>query len=258
MSGLKACNRDLWSPHVLTRSVLSAWWNADDHGTARMTDDGAGLISNWVDRIGGLALTAVTTARPTWASASFNTSKAGITFDGAVNCFVTTTLTSPTGANASEIWVVATATVAQNATLLAYGGSTNGTLRNVAMTSAFKVRSGDGTNLNIDTSSNLISSPSVVNGQLFGTTVNGWINGNAFTANPTTIPTLNTGTTRMRVASTTGGSASSFFGGVVRHVMILNGTLTAADRQRLEGYFAWDGGFQASLPVSCPYQRFRP
>ena len=35
-----------WTPYDLGPGCLSAWWSADDHGTARMTDDGAGLISN--------------------------------------------------------------------------------------------------------------------------------------------------------------------------------------------------------------------
>ena len=58
----------LWSPYLLNPSVLKAWWNADDHGTSYMTDDGAGLISSWIDRIGNVAVTGTTTQRPTWAS----------------------------------------------------------------------------------------------------------------------------------------------------------------------------------------------
>jgi hypothetical protein len=259
MSGLKACNRALWSPDVLTRSVLSAWWNADDHGTVRMTDDGAGLISSWIDRIGGMALTGTTTARPTWASGSFNSTKAGVTFDGSATTLAGTTLTTlPTGAVASEMWLSAVQTLAQTGVLVAYGAIGAGARRQISSNSTFHPLISDGSTNLTQTGTPTLASPGVVSGQMFSTTENGWMTGVAFPANPATIATLNTGTTRLRLGASNNTAAATFFGGVIRHAFILTGTLSLADRQRLEGYLAWDGGFQASLPQTHPYQLFRP
>jgi hypothetical protein len=261
MSAILACKRDPWGPHVLTRSVLKAWWNADDHGTARMTDDGAGLISNWVDRIGGMAVTATTTARPTWAASSFNSTVAGLTFDGVANCFVSTTLTTlPTGAVAGEIWVSTVLNTAGSlVNIFDYGGAVASSARVLqASSGAGKARVSDLTTIGADTSANVLTTPSVVSGQFFGTTMNGWINGNAFTVNPVTISSLNTGTTRARIGASNLGAAAGFWPGVIRHVFVLQGTLSDVDRQKFEGFLAWDGGYQASLPATHPYQRFRP
>lgn len=259
MSGLKACNRALWSPDVLTRSVLSAWWSADDHGTARMTDDGSGLISSWIDRIGGVTLTGTTTARPTYGSTSFNSSKAGLTFDGSANCLTGTSLTPlPAAAVAGEMWLSLTQTLAQTGVMLSYGGVAAGARRRLSCNATFHPIVSDGATNLTQGGTPFLSSPGVVSGQMFATTENGWMSGVAFPSNPVAISTLNTGTTRMRLGADNNTAAASFFGGVIRHAFILTGTLALADRQRLEGYLAWDGGFQASLPQTHPYQLFRP
>lgn len=259
MSGLKACNRALWSPDVLCRSVLSAWWSADDHGTANMTDDGAGLISSWIDRIAGIALTGTTTARPTWASNSFNASKAGLTFDGTATALAGTSITAlPNAAVAGEMWLSMTQTLAQTGVILSYGGIAAGARRKLTANATFHPILSDGTTNNQDLTGRVISLPSAVAGQMFSTTANGFNTGVAFAANPVTIGALNTGTTRMRLGADNNTAAASFFGGVIRHAIILTGTLALADRQRLEGFLAWDGGFQASLPQTHPYQLFRP
>lgn len=259
MSGLKACNRDPWSPYVLPRSVLSAWWNADDHGTANMTDDGAGLISNWVDRIGGIALSGTTTARPTWTNNAFNTSKAGVTFDGTATTLTGTSLTPlPSGAVAGEMWLSMTQILAQVGVMLSYGGVAAGARRRLSCNATFHPIVSDGATNLTQSGTPFLSSPGVVSGQMFATTENGWMSGVAFPNNPVTISTLNTGTTRMRLGADNNTAAASFFSGVIRHAFILTGTLGLADRQRLEGWNAWDGGYQAQLPVTHPYQLFRP
>jgi hypothetical protein len=254
----RAGARSLWTPHVLSRSILKAWWSAEDHGTQNMTDDGSGLISNWVDRIGGLAVTAVTTARPTWSSNAFN-GKPALTFDGAANCFVATALANlPTGAAPGEIWgVCQEGVLAANGAVFRYGGGGE-TTRAIVGQPNFQAQANDGATNNADTGPNLLSAPSIVSAAFAGTTLNGWINGLSFTGNPTTIPTLNTGTARLRIGANNSGSATNLFAGVIADILVIAGTLSTADRQRLEGYLAWKDVMQGSLPLLHPYRSFRP
>jgi len=261
MSGIKACNRALWSPDVLTRSVLSAWWCADDHGTARMTDDGSGLISSWIDRIGGMTVTATTTARPTWASTSFNSSKAGVTFDGSATGMSSTSLTTiPTGAVAGELWAscVQQSVPGANGLIIDYGaagGVATANTRQLRSNASQLVAASDGS---VAMNGGSLASPTCVSAQFSGTTMNAWTNGVAAAGNPTTIGTLNTGTTRARIGAATGSGITNSGLFVAPHIFILTGTLSLPDRQRFEGFLAWDGGYQASLPATHPYQRFRP
>jgi len=229
-----------WTPYDLGPGCLSAWWSADDHGTARMTDDGAGLISNWVDRAQGLALTATTTARPTWASTAFNGAKAGLTFDGTANTLATTTLTAlPTGAVAGEIWAVLSqskaGSVSGNFAAVRYGGTTDGTFRGLG-----RVNGAGNTNrarVAVDgtTAANILddgvqnfggAAGHVLRGQFSGTTLTGEMDGTTFSTSPASgVTTLATGTTRLRLGASTSGTAGNFWQGVLRHVIILRGLL---------------------------------
>ncbi len=136
-----------WAPVASLGSTLGAWWTADDHGTARMTDDGSGVISSWTDSVGAMAITAATTARPTWTSTAFNSAYAGLTFDGTANCFASTTLTTlPTGANAGwAMLVVAPTTSGTLYHMLSYGGTANATLRSLRKASNNAAQITDGT-----------------------------------------------------------------------------------------------------------------
>ena len=128
-----------FSPYDLGRDILRNWWSADDHGTARMTDDGAGLISSWTDRIAGLAVTAVTAARPTYGATAL-AGRPALTFDGVANCLASTSLTNmPTGAQDGEIWALFSQAAAApadtgNRDLIRYGGTSADTCRMVDRT----------------------------------------------------------------------------------------------------------------------------
>ena len=238
-----------WTPYDLGPGCLSAWWSADDHGTARMTDDGAGLISNWVDRAQGLALTATTTARPTWASTAFNGAKAGLTFDGTANALVTTTLTGlPTGAVDGEIWVVcqSTRTSVDSATYCAvrYGGTADGAFRGLSRSrpsangrAKVDVSSVEGANTLIDTALDADVALLSMRGKFSGTTLAQDVNGAAATPGSATgVTTLNTGTTRLRVGSGISGSAGNFWKGPIRHVLILRGLLPAKEEALMRAW----------------------
>lgn len=255
--------KDPWSPYVIPRSVLRAWWNVDDHGTALMTDDGSGVISSWSDRIGGLAITAATTARPTWAAASFNSAYAGITFDGVANCFVTTTLTSlPTAAVPGEIWMLCANTdpTSTSECTIRYGGTAAATVRNVgAFTSASIIRYSlsDFQTSIIDTST-VFTGYFVTGAAWDATTEYGFINGAPTAPASAVLATgLNTSTTRLRVGANTAATAAAFWGGLIRHVFVTT-ALGTADRQRLEGWMAWDVALNSLLPTTHPYRYVRP
>ncbi len=80
-----AALRALVDPQHEFGSALTHWWDARDHGTSRMVDDGAGLISSWTDRIAGLALTGTTTQRPTWSATALGSAYDGLTLNGSTN-----------------------------------------------------------------------------------------------------------------------------------------------------------------------------
>lgn len=258
---LKVILRKPWTPRDLG-GALVAWWSADDHGSANMTDDGSGLISNWIDRIGLMAITAATTARPTWTGGAFNGSYAGLTFDGTANCFVSTTLTTlPTSAVAGEIYAACSNTAVGSSQRMAccYGNSTasqNRALSSVDNGSTDKLRVSEGTtNINHQTA---ITGASILSGNWSGTLENAYQNGVAATGNPATIASLSTTATRFRIGAFIGAGATLFWQGAIRHVIVITGILSDADRQKLEGWLAWDGGMQSTLPGSHPYSARRP
>lgn len=253
-----------WHPQDLSASVLKGWWCADDHGTTKMTDDGSGLISAWVDRISGISATGTTTARPTWASNSFNTSFAGLTFDGTANCLVNTAFTAlPTGAVAGEIWAVGSQTALTGDATQRYiiqvggGGATSRTLiRAVGGGPANRFRVSDQTTALTDTVADL-STNFIGGGAWAGTTESGRINGADMSPSSTTIATIATATSRLRIGASANASATLFWQGIVRHVIVTM-TLTAARRLQLEGWLAWDSGLTGLLPASHPYKSVRP
>jgi len=250
-----------WMPTDLG-AALKAWWNADNHALPLMTDDGAGLISNWVDRAGGMAVTGTTTARPTWASNSFNSAYAGLTFDGVANTLVSTALTTlPTGATAGEMFAVASNTDPGTAALyiVRYGGGAASTDRALgkANGASARWRALDAT-VTTDVVNPLFTGPHFGRGEWSGTTQVSSIDGGAGTGPATgTIATLNTGTTRLRIGAAAGTSAAGWWIGVIRHVLVTT-TLTTLQRQQMEGWMAWNSGLQSLLPAAHPYKSARP
>lgn len=246
-----------WTPNSATlenSATLAAWWSAADY--LYMVDDGSGVISNWKDRVTQFGVNATTTARPTWSATSFNSAYPGMTFDGVANAMtVSSTTPLPTGSTAGEIWVVASATNdGVITTHVAYGSQGTALLR------AIRKNSGAQAAIITDNTSSLTGQTSavgahIIGGNWSGTTQNGFQDGVAFTGNPGTLAnTLNTATTRLRIGSMASASASSFFNGVIADVIVINGLLSTADRQRLEGYLAWRYALQANLPTTHPYR----
>ena len=100
--------------------------------------------------------------------------------------------------------------------------------------------------------------------QSFGTTLSGWINGNAQTG-----ATLSSARTNTASGFAIGGywnganysqtgSASSSATASISEILVYNTVLTATQRQQVEGYLAWKWGLQASLPGGHLYLSANP
>lgn len=218
-----------------------------------MTDDGSGLISNWVDRKGGLAVTATTTARPTWGAASFNSVYPGVTFDGVANALTAASTgnlpVGSTAGNLAAVFSIPSAGIA-NGRIITMGSSGSNS-RDLRQGSAGKPTVSDGSTT-ISSSAGTNFSPLILVGDWSGTTEDGWINGAALSGNPTTISSLNTGNSRVRLGANPAVSPSGF-GAMVLVDALVTTLVSAADRQKLEGYFAWKYAFQSSLTAGHPY-----
>lgn len=248
-----------WTPATL--SALVAWWNADDHGTANMTDDGAGLISVWKDRVNAVSTTAATTARPTYGATAFNSAYAGVTFDGTANALTTTSFAAiPTGSTAREIWVVADQQAASGTQriIVSYGAAAAG--QDVILNrpaAGTKVQFSDNALTYTDTLVTL-SGPHFFGFGLTGTTASGRADGAPMSPASGTITSLATGTVRFRIGSRDNASVGSLWQGPLRHLFVFNAILTLVQQQQLEGWIAWNSGLTSLLPANHPYKNGLP
>lgn len=255
-----------WDPYQLGPN-LRAWWCADDHGTSRMTDDGAGLISSWIDRIGNLAATGTTTQRPTWASNSLNSLPA-VTFDASANQLFTGTTTGlPVATTSGELWcLVGQSALVADTTLrcaIAYGS----TAANGTRLLARKVTSGTNraqASIDRNIAENVADTITDFSGNhIFmayfdqsGQIIGGRVDGSATTPPTGAMTLMNTGATRVRLGANIDGSG--LWNGPGAHYLIITGLQTLAQRQRLEGFLAWNRVLQAILPATHPYRWGRP
>ena len=55
-----------------------------------------------------------------------------------------------------------------------------------------------------------------------------------------------------------GGIDTSYHGTTIGEALMINGTISSTNRQRLEGYLAWKWGMQGNLPANHPYKTQAP
>lgn len=85
------------------------------------------------------------------------------------------------------------------------------------------------------------------------------INGTSYTSSTSSPATLFTGGNLIIGSTTNGGtSQNEFWNGYISEVIIYNRTLTASERQVIEGYLAWKWSLQSQLPVAHPYYSVQP
>jgi hypothetical protein len=243
-------------------SALKAYWDADDHGTGRMTDAGSGVISAWQDQTAGLSLTATTTARPTWASTSFNSIYAGVTCDGSANNLA---VSSTTGlvTGTTDGWIFGLLQSVSSGSIGAafgYGVATASNSRQVSKTAADFSQISDGSAALTDAAHSIVG-PHVLAGEWTGSAILGFVDESP-NSRSSIAASSNTSTTRTRFCGSQATSPANFYSGVIRTV-IVTGALTgftngASPRQQLGAWLAWHGGIQANLPWNHPYRNRAP
>lgn len=235
---LTGAGPSLWTPYSLG-AALKAWWNADDHGTANMTDDGAGLISSWMDRIGGVAATGTTTQRPTWSSTSYNSAKAGVTGDGSAMRLVATALGSiPVGASAGRIFCqMQGLDLAVARSPISYGSGTANKSRRIILAANEQPSVNDGTTSNAGTTGDGLGLH-VIDGRWSGTTMEGWRDGAGFAGNPATITSLSTDSTRLVILGNSNTTPAQLSADTVRNIIITDDTLDAGQLTLLRAWMA--------------------
>jgi hypothetical protein len=241
-----------WDPYVIPRSKLKAWWHADDHGMANMTDAGSGVISAWKDRIGGLSLAASTTARPTWAADSFDGGLAGVTFDGTANVMSVASIPF-SGAVDCEIWaLVSVSAGAAVAHLVSFGGTGSATSRQMRRDSSNRLSVSDGSTILVGTTNNSFVGPHIAQ-VYFASTTMGWRRDGGKSANSASFANTAIGTTRTAFGASNATTPASFGGMVLRQLFIFQGSLTTAERNILEYYLAIDADDPTLLDSAHPY-----
>lgn len=252
-------HRVAWTPFSTLENgaTLVAYWSAKDYYL--MTDDGAGAISSWKDGKNLLAMTAATTARPTYSATGFNSAYPGITCDGTTDALTTTTFTNlPTGSTAGSIFAFASlGTTGAQQNLVSYGSNAASAGRLIRLNSSGVLQITDNTATIAGVGA--ITGIHLLWAEWSGTTQTAYQDGTQLASSPGTIASLNTGTLRTRFCSGNGTSASNFAAATFAGIAITSGNLSTADRQRFEGFFWWQNGLGGSgLPSTHPYKYAPP
>lgn len=236
-----------WTPASLGSS-LALWLDAED--AASITLNGS-TVSQWNDKSGNARHVAQATAasQPTYNLTGFN-SKPALVFDGTNDNLFRDTQTLPDSGSVFLVLRYNNATTAAQGVIWSDGSATGpmyyiqadgGTLRGYSVAggyfSAGSYTAGQQEILNIvgATGSTQILRNGVLAGSLsgFGGNNSGlWIgNGRAF-----------------------GAHAAM----ALPEMIAVSGTLSTADRQRVEGYLAWKWALEANLPADHPFRNAAP
>jgi len=188
----------------------------------------------------------------------------GITFDGVANQLTNLTTTDiqklPVTTVPGEIWSLAnnTSVVVGYKSIMRYGSF--GTLDRLLYTNnnaRQDVTVGDGTTTLIASTSPPLTGSVIVAGTWGSSLISGRLNGAVLVPASVSWGT-STNSTRLAIGSHNGGAPGHFWGGVLRHVIVVGGRpLTTQERQLLEGYLAWDGWSTSAanpLPSNHPYK----
>jgi hypothetical protein len=240
---LLAGKRDPWTPWVIPRSQLLAWWDAEQVSTI---SESSGAVTEWRDLMRGYAPTASTTARPTYDATGFN-GRPVLTFDGVANCLTLTGVPTglPTGASPCELWALVDQTslaTGNNRVVFGWGdgsaaGVSNRFMSKTVSSSANRARvgSGNGTVLTASVEATMdFTGRHVVRAVIDGTNIRIEIDGVA-SVKAAAAPV--TATTRFRIGSFFAASASGFFGGGMNSLLVttmLDDTVAARLRAYLD------------------------
>ena len=250
---LTASDVVLWTPSELTG--LQLWLDASD---ATTITESSGSVSQWDDRSGnGKHVTqAIASAQPTYSATGLN-GLPTLSFDGADDTMATIAATMPTGNSARSMFVVYQPQVTSSSHSIA-GQSLTGTsnswfmlqFRDDAVTGDpyFAGFANDLTDNQAPTTTAKIGAVTYD-----GTTVTLFKAGSQIAQGS---KTLNTNTGIFRIGSSSGNS--EFANMLFSEAVVVDSSLSLADRQRVEGYLAHKWGLTADLPSNHPYKSSAP
>lgn len=225
-----------FTPAALGAKLLG-WWNADDVST--ITKDGSNLVSSWKDKVAALdAVQATGSSQPVHTLTSFN-GNPGVTFDGVDDQLTTATQPFPATTSSAGIWVLVqqSALIADVNQKVAFGyGAAATTSRSAGRAVVTVTNRGElltGATATDDTAVDL-SSRHVIRGEWNATTTTITVDGG------TPVPQAlvpNTATTRCRIgANALASPTTSCWNGIIREVIVDDGTLTAGEATSLQTY----------------------
>ncbi len=248
-------NTGLWTPAAL---APLAWYDAADSATITAA---SGKVAQWSDKTGkgNNLIQATSAAQPTTGTSTINGVNA-IAFDGVAN--ILNTSSNPFGAtinNAMVMLVMNIGTIA-NGTMFTLSGSGTAANRWQAI-SPF----GNGS---IIFDCGGTSAPNRISGasgwtanqnklvDFYGSTTDNvqqvWVNGSLFLSDATghAVSTVS--------GFSFGGLGTSYDNCSLGEVVILNSTVSASNRQKMEGYLAHKWGMAADLPSDHPSKSAPP
>ena len=258
-----------WEPTCLGSTTLAQWLDASETSTVTISSGSA--TASWLDKSGNNRTVSQATVakQPAYTLADIGT-QPGMRFNG-----TSSSMTAPGGAfaygfgSASFFTVIKAATVAAtryvfseagNATLNTYYAPL-ATTTSSTITGATVGTAGGVPQLNFPASSSpffdgtVRLAMSVDAGNSFTTFSNGIAQSQADTNYTRAASVIDTYRLGARLVRTT---ESGWFSGSIGEFMIIRGTLTATQRQKLEGYSAHKWGVSANLPGGHPYISVAP
>lgn len=234
---LRAARAVAWSPHMLTRSILKAWWDAS---RSDLVTEGATLT--FLDSVAGYsAVQATAASQPAYDGTQF-------TFDGTADnlaCTDSALLTQLGSATPYELWAVtdqqATASDTTQRNAVSVGSNTSGTTRSLARvvsSGANRLRSGagigGGTTVTAEETTVDYSGWHVVRSRYDGTTMRVFIDG-VEGASVAAVPS--TSAARVRLGANASNTAGALWNGSIR-VVLITSLLSDTDAALLQAWCA--------------------
>jgi hypothetical protein len=249
---------EAWTPAHLAVAPF-AWY--DTQTAASITQSG-GTVSQWADLSGNARhlVQAVGAARPAYSATGLNGFPT-LTFDGSDDYLLATGFAF-TGTALGQFVVGGYTTGASDfCRLVSASDGINSDHQSLASWSSVIYATGAefqvyvnsglaGTSLSLaaDTAALLESVAT-------GTTWQNWKNGTS-TASTAVVPAFNS--TTYAIGANALSASGPYLKGFVSAVLLLGYTPTTAERQQIEGSYAWNWGLEASLPNGHPYELIAP
>jgi hypothetical protein len=235
-----------WTPLDLGADLLG-WWDAEAFST--LTFGAGATITTWADKVAGYALTqAFSAQKPIYSASSFN-NRPALTFDGVDDFLNLENQPFPNGINPCEVWFLGADLLPVATTgsrrIFCFGGNaitSSRTLLRVSSGTADLATATTGTgsgNTSVSDAGSDLRNNTVVRVRHEATKVRIATNGGAFSDSAATVPA--TGTTRVRMGSSIGDTASQFANVRLNGVLVTL-ALSAANATLLTNYLKNRGG----------------